>query len=323
MAVYTPVDRDRLARFLAAFDVGPLVDFEGIREGVENTNYRVVTERGRFVLTLYEKRVDPADLPFFLGLMEHLAGRGIPCPLPVRDRQGRMIHRLAGRPCALVTFLEGCSPRRITPAHCRELGRGLARLHLAGRDFPLRRRNALGMESWRALLAPSLDRADEVEPGLAEELVREIAALERAWPDDLPAGVIHADLFPDNAFFADGRLSGIIDFYFACHDLFAYDLAICLNAWCFEGEREFNVTKARALLSGYREVRPLAPAEVERLPVLARGAAVRFLLTRLHDWLHRVEGVLVRPKDPMEYVRKLRFHRGIGRPEAYGLEAAA
>ncbi len=323
MAVYTHIDRHQLEAFLAGFDLGQLLAFEGIREGVENTNYRLETTRGRFVLTLYEKRVDPKDLPFFLGLMEHLAGRGIPCPLPVRDRAGRMIHTLAGRPAALVTFLEGRSPRRITPEHCRELGRGLARLHRAGRDFPRKRRNALAVESWRALLTPLLPRADEVEAGLSEELVREIEALEASWPRDLPAGVIHADLFPDNALFEGHRLSGIIDFYFACNDLLAYDLAICLNAWCFEGEREFNITKARALLAGYRQVRPLEPREVMMLPVLARGAAVRFLLTRLHDWLHRVEGALVRPKDPMEYVRKLRFHRGIGRPQAYGLEAAA
>lgn len=322
MAVYTRVPEDELRAFLAGYDIGRVLRTAGITEGVENTNYLVEAESGRYVLTLYEKRVDPADLPFFLGLMEHLAGRGIPCPLPVHDRAGRVIRELAGRPAALVTFLEGSSPRRIAPGHCLELGRGLARLHLAGADFPLRRENALSVAAWRSLLEPHLARADELEAGLSAELARELDELEREWPHDLPGGVIHADLFPDNALFTDGRLSGIIDFYFACNDLFAYDLAICLNAWCFEREREFNITKARALLRGYREVRPLSRAEVEVLPVLARGAAIRFLATRLQDWFGRVEGALVRPKDPMEYVRKLRFHRGLSRPGSYGLDAA-
>lgn len=322
MAVYTRVPEDELRAFLAGYEIGRVLRTAGIPEGVENTNYLVEAESGRYVLTLYEKRVDPADLPFFLGLMEHLAGRGIPCPLPVHDRAGRVIRELAGRPAALVTFLEGNSPRRIEPVHCLELGRGLARLHLAGADFALRRENALSVTAWRGLLEPHLARADELEAGLSAELARELDELEREWPRDLPAGVIHADLFPDNALFTDGRLSGIIDFYFACNDLLAYDIAICLNAWCFEREREFNITKARALLRGYREVRPLSRGEVEALPILARGAAIRFLATRLQDWFGRVEGALVRPKDPMEYVRKLRFHRGLSRPGSYGLDAA-
>jgi len=322
MAVYTRVPEEKLYAFLAAYGIGRVRRVAGIPEGVENTNYLVEAESGRYVLTLYEKRVNPADLPFFLGLMEHLAGRAIPCPLPVHDREGRVIRELAGRPAALVTFLEGTSPRRIEPVHCAELGRGLARMHLAGADFPLHRDNALSVKAWRPLLEPWLARADELEAGLSRELARELDELEQDWPRDLPAGVIHADLFPDNALFEGDRLSGIIDFYFACNDLFAYDIAICLNAWCFEREREFNITKARALLRGYREVRPLSPAEVEVLPVLARGAAVRFLATRLQDWFGRIEGALVRPKDPMEYVRKLRFHRGLSRPGSYGLDAA-
>ncbi len=322
MAVYTRVPEDELRAFLAGYRIGAVLAVRGIAEGVENTNYLIEAESGRYVLTLYEKRVDPADLPFFLGLMEHLARRGIPSPLPVHDREGRVIRELAGRPAALVTFLEGSSPRRIEPAHCAELGRGLARMHLAGADFPMRRPNALSVGSWRGLLEPYLPRADELEAGLSRELARELDELERESPRALPSGVVHADLFPDNALFVGGRLSGIIDFYFACNDLFAYDIAICLNAWCFEREREFNITKARALLRGYREVRPLAPAEVEALPVLARGAAVRFLATRLQDWFGRIEGALVRPKDPMEYVRKLRFHRGLSRPGSYGLDAA-
>lgn len=320
MAVYTHVTPEDVRAFLAGYDIGGLRALEGIREGVENSNYLLVTDRGRFILTLYEKRVSPADLPFFLGLMEHLAARGVPCPVPVRGRDGRSLRELRGRPAAIVTFLEGRSAKRIEPPHCASLGAALARLHLAGRDFPQHRANALSVDHWRELYLACRGRADEVEAGLAAELEAELDALECGWPRDLPAGVIHADLFPDNVFFDDHRVSGLIDFYFACDDLLAYDLAICLNAWCFERTGEFNITKARALLAGYRRERPLDPAEIEALPVLARGAAMRFLLTRLYDWLNRVEGALVQPKDPMEYVRKLRFHRGIAGPGAYGLD---
>jgi len=321
VAVYTRVSPEQVRAFLAGYDIGGLRALEGIREGVENSNYLLVTDCGRFILTLYEKRVDPADLPFFLGLMEHLAGRGVPCPVPVHDRGGRSLGELAGRPAAIVSFLEGRSVRRIEPAHCASLGAALARLHLAGRDFGMRRANALSVDHWRGLHLSCHGRADEVEPGLAGELEAELDVLEAEWPRQLPAGIIHADLFPDNVFFEDHRVTGLIDFYFACDDLFAYDLAICLNAWCFERGGEFNITKARALLQGYRGERPLAPEEIAALPVLARGAAMRFLLTRLYDWLNRVEGALVLPKDPMEYVHRLRFHRGLAGPGAYGLDA--
>lgn len=320
MAVYTHVSEAEVEAFLAAYDLGGLRRLEGICEGVENSNYLLVTDRGRFILTLYEKRVAPEDLPFFLGLMEHLAAKGVPCPVPVRGRDGASLRSLRGRPAAVVTFLDGRSVRRVEVEHCASLGAALARLHLAGRDFPLRRANRLSVDHWREIFEACAGRADEVQAGLARELATELDGLERDWPRQLPAGVVHADLFPDNVFFDDHRVSGLIDFYFACNDLFAYDLAICLNAWCFEPRAEFNVSKARALLSGYRRERPLSPAEIAALPVLARGAAMRFLLTRLYDWLNRIEGALVKPKDPLEYLHKLRFHRHVAGPAAYGLD---
>lgn len=320
MAVYTAVDEAELARFLAAYDLGEPLSLVGITEGVENTNYRLETTLGRFILTIYEKRVDPADLPFFLGLMLHLAEHGLPCPLPVRGRDGAMLRTLAGKPAAIVSFLDGRSVRRIEPGHCAAVGGALAAMHLAGRGFALHRANALGPSGWRRLLEASRSRADEVAEGLAGELEVELETLERAWPRGLPEGVIHADLFPDNVFFEGERVSGLIDFYFACDDILAYDLAICLNAWCFETDGAFNVTKARALLTGYRARRSLAPGEVEALPVLARGAALRFLSTRLYDWLNRVPGALVKRKDPLEYLAKLRFHRSVSGPSAYGLD---
>lgn len=319
MAVYTPVSEAELVTFLADYELGAAVALEGIAEGVENSNFRLVTERGRYILTIYEKRVDPADLPFFLALMEHLARHGLPCPLPVHARDGAALRRLAGKPAAIVSCLDGSWPRRLTVEHCAALGESLALLHLATADFAPTRPNALSLAGWAPLFAGCRDRADTVERGLATEIAAELAALADAWPADLPAGVIHADLFPDNVFFADGRVTGIIDFYFACNDLLAYDVAICLNAWCFEHDGSFNVTKARALLQGYRRRRALSEGEVAALPVLARGSALRFLLTRLYDWLHQVEGAKVVPKDPREYLKKLRFHRGVSGPSAYGL----
>lgn len=320
MAVYTEVADEDLGRFLARYDIGRVQSCKGIAEGVENTNYLLQTTGGRFILTLYEKRVDRADLPFFLGLMQHLAARGVNCPTPVVARDGAALGELAGRPAVIVTFLEGMWPRRPTVSHCAELGAALAGLHLAGADFAIPRRNALGHAAWAPLFAQSRDRADTVQDGLAAEVEETLAVLDAAWPDDLPAGVIHADLFPDNAFFLDDRLSGIIDFYFACNDLYAYDVSVCLNAWCFEPDGAFNVTKARALIGAYRRVRPLSAGELAALPVLARGSALRFLLTRLHDWLRVPPGALVVPKNPLEYLRKMRFHAGIADVRDYGVE---
>jgi homoserine kinase type II len=319
MAVYTDVYDEDLTEFLARYDVGSLASVKGIAEGVENSNFLLTTSTGQFILTLYEKRVSPEDLPFFLGLMEHLAEQGIPCPTPIRDRSGRALQQLAGRPAALISFLQGYSVRRPRVEHCALLGSALAQLHLAGASFALHRENALSIEGWRKLTADTAARADEVAGGLAEEIAQEFAFLEKAWPSDLPGGVIHADLFPDNVFFLGGAISGLIDFYFACNDLFAYDLAICLNAWCFEQPNAINVTKARALLHSYAGRRPLSEAEIRALPILARGAALRFLLTRLYDWFHTDEGALVKPKDPLEYRRKLRFHKGVGSVGDYGL----
>jgi len=320
MAVYTDVSDDDLRAFAALYDIGEVLSCKGIAEGVENSNFLVTTERGNFILTLYEKRVAPRDLPFFIALMEHLARNGVACPTPVPGRDGIALRELCGRPAAIVTFLAGMCPRRILPFHCAALGRALAELHRAGASFRMTRANDLAVAGWRHLFESCRTRAAEAQPGLAEELAAELVLLETMWPRDLPIGIIHADLFPDNVFFRDRALSGLIDFYFACTDFLAYDLAICLNAWCFEADGSFNVTKARLLLDGYRRERPLAPHELAALPVLARGSALRFLLTRLFDWLHPPAGALVRPKDPLEYLRKLRFHRAITDPAGYGLD---
>src|SRR5205807_1045976 len=320
MAVYTDVSAEDLADFLRDYELGELLSYKGIAEGVENSNFLVHTTAGNFILTLYEKRVAPEDLPFFLALMEHLAARGITCPQPVKSQTGDMLGFVAGRPAALVTFLDGMWIRRPAAAHCAALGAALARLHLAGADFPVKRRNALSADGWRPLYVAAAAGADSVQPGLREAIEKELALLEGAWPSGLPEGVIHADLFPDNVFFLGDRLSGLIDFYFACTDTLAYDVAICLNAWCFEPDHSYNVTKGRNLLQAYAGTRPLSREERTALPLLARGAALRFLLTRLVDWLNVPPGALVKPKDPLEYFRKLRFHQSVGSVRDYGLE---
>ncbi len=323
MAVYTEVADEELAAFLGSYDIGTLLSYKGIAEGVENSNFLLRTTAGSYILTLYEKRVREADLPFFLGLMRHLADRGLTCPLPVENRAGEALGRLAGRPAAIITFLDGIAVRRPKPQHCGALGAVLAKLHRAGADFPMERPNALSLDGWAPLFSQAEAEADRVANGLAERTRKELAFLNRVWPSGLPSGVIHADLFTDNVFFIGAAVSGLIDFYFACTDAFAYDLAICLNAWCFEADGSFNVTKGGAMIAGYQTVRRLDEAEIEAMPTLCRGAALRFMLTRLVDWLNVPPGALVRPKDPLEYDRKLAFHRRVTHARDYGWRPAA
>jgi homoserine kinase type II len=321
MAVYTDVAADELAEFLSGYDIGELLSYKGIAEGVENSNFLLHTTSGYFILTLYEKRVAKGDLPFFLALMAHLAVHGITCPQPVKDRRGEALAMLAGRPAAIITFLEGIWPRKPNAAHCAGVGQVLAKMHLAGRDFRMSRANALSVSGWRPLFDAAAPRADELQHGLRDFIAAELDYLDSGiWPEHLPRGVIHADLFPDNVFFLGEKLSGVIDFTFACNDILAYDMAITLNAWCFEADHSFNVTKARAFLNAYGRERKLSEAEQDALPLLARGAALRILLTRLVDWFNVPPGALVRPKDPLEYVRKLRFQQSVNSIRDYGVE---
>jgi homoserine kinase type II len=319
MAVYTEVNEAELASFLADYDLGQVLALKGIAEGVENSNFILHVESGYFILTLYEKRVDEKDLPFFLGLMEHLAGHGLTCPQPVRNRHGHALGRIAGRPAAIVTFLEGMWDNRPSVRRCAAVGEALGKLHRAGAGFALSRANALGIEAWPALFAEARARAGEIQPGLAGEIEKELAFLAGKWPRDLPRGVIHADLFPDNVLFVGDELSGLIDFYFACTDELAYDAAICINAWCFEPDGSFNIGKGLAFFSAYEGVRKFSAAEIEALPILARGASLRFALTRLVDWLNVPADALVHPKNPLEYFWKLRFHQQINNARELGL----
>ncbi len=322
MAVYTEVSDDALNAFLADYDIGTAVACKGIAEGVENSNFALRTSSGDFILTLYEKRVEVAELPYFLGLMNHLANRGIVCPRPVAGRDGVSLRRLQCRAAAITTFLPGVWPRRMRLEHCAQVGAALAALHVAGRGYPAVRENALGPSGWAPLLARSRGHPDagSLPPGLLDELQSALEAVLSAWPAPgvLPCGHIHADLFPDNVFFLDGRLSGLIDFYFAAFDVLAYDIAICLNAWCFEPDQSISAPKARALIDAYDAARSLSAQERAALPALCQGAALRFAVTRLFDWLATPSGAMVTRKDPMEFVRRLRFHRA-AKVADYGL----
>jgi len=319
MAVYTEISDSQLAEFLQDYEIGTAVSCKGIAEGVENSNFLLFTERGPYILTLYEKRVALGDLPFFLGLMEHLAAKSVPCPTPIHGLDGNVLRSLCGKPAAITSFLSGVSPKSPNLTHCKNVGLALADLHINGSNYSARRKNSLSRDGWEKLFLLVEDRADHITPGLTKLIRSEIDYLKEFWPDDLPKGVIHADLFPDNVFFKDNQLTGLIDFYFACNDFFAYDLAICLNAWCFESDFSFNRHKAKSMTLAYNNRRPLTPSELSALPMLARGAALRFLTTRLFDWLNLVEGALVKPKDPIEYVHKLRFHQSIKNASIYGI----
>ena len=312
MAVYTDINDTELEAFLAEFDLGRLVSFKGIAEGVSNSNFLLETDQARFILTLYERRSREEDLPYFLDLMLWLGKHGYPSPSPQPDRAGEILKRLAGKPAALVSFLSGVSVKRPGATHCREAGEALAALHLAAAGFPGYRENTLGQPHWAEMFDTCRTAAEDLRSGLAAEIDADLDLLQRRWPKGLPEGVIHADFFPDNVFFLGGKFAAAIDFYFAANDALAYDIAICLNAWCFEPDGSFNITKARALVAGYQRRRPLSEAERAALPVLAHGAAMRFFLTRMVDWGLTPAGALVKPHDPLDYAAKLAFHRASG-----------
>lgn len=321
MAVYTDVNDTELKAFITTYGLGDLVSYKGIAEGVENTNYFVVTTRGRYILTLYEQRVKTDDLPFFLGLLDHLAASGIDCPTPIKTADGQQVTELSGKAAAIVSFLEGFCIQAPEAHHCRDVGRTLARLHIAGRSYTRQRPNALGLAGWRPLFQIFSSDADKIVSGLSSSISNELDWLHKNWPQDLETGIIHADLFPDNVFFLGDKLSGLIDFYFACNDIFALDIAICINAWCFDRAHNFRQSHAAALLEGYQSERQLSQSECAALPILCRGAAMRFLLTRSFDWLNTKQNALVRPHDPRDYLKRLAFHQQVATPDTYGIHA--
>jgi homoserine kinase type II len=313
MAVYTSLTAARLAALIAHYEVGELVSAKGIAEGVSNSNWLIETSRGRFILTMYEARVDVADLPFFLGLLDHLAAKGSPVPRTIHDREGAAFRLVDGKAVALIEFLPGISVDEPTPAQARAVGEALAGIHLDSADFAGRRPNSLALQQWHDLLSgcgrEGLRAIDAELPTLVE---RELLYLTAHWPQALPRSVIHADLFPDNVLLLGDSVTGLIDFYFACNDITAYDLAVTHAAWCFARDGSFKPAVAEALIAGYAARRPLSDAEWQALPVLARGAAMRFLATRAYDWLHTAADALVTRKDPLDFARRLNFYAAQG-----------
>lgn len=313
MAVYTQVSAERIADLLSHYDVGTLVSAKGIAEGVENSNFLLQTDRDRFILTLYEKRVDANDLPFFLKLLDHMAERDQPVPPAIADNTGRQIQSVNGRPACLIVFLPGLSPGEPNIAQSRSAGAALGKLHQSLVDFDETRPNTLSLPGWHELAERCGDALDDIAAGLGQAVNEELAFLDAHWPSELPHSAIHADLFPDNVLMLDDKVTGIIDFYFACTDIRAYDLAVTHAAWCFDDDGTgFDAQRSAALIAGYAEQFPLSDAERKALPILARGATLRFLLTRAWDWLNTPEDALVTRKDPAPFLRRLEFYRKAG-----------
>jgi len=320
MAVYTKLSGKDLESFFTKYDLGKLVSYEGIKEGIENTNYFIKTEKGNFILTLYEKRVDEKDLPFFIGLMRNLFDKNFPSPEPIINKNGNYISEISGKKAAVVSFLEGNAKKILTPADCNQVGVNSAKLHLITKSLSGKRGNKLSINSWRKLYNKVKKDCSKIHPNLTHVVEKNLDEIEKKWPKNIPSGIIHADLFPDNIFFNNNNLSGIIDYYFSCNDFYAFEIAICLNALCFEGKKEnlsFNVTKAKKFIDGYSSVRKLNEDEKKSLKILCQGAAIRFLLTRVFDYLNLTEGALVKIKDPVEYLKRLEFHNSVKNYEDY------
>lgn len=318
MAVYTRVPAEELENFLEGFDIGSLVSAKGIAEGVQNSNYLIETDQDRFILTLYETKVEEGDLPFFMALIDHLADSGCPVPRAIHDREGRAINHLCGRPACLIEFKSGVSIDQPTAHDALVVGEALGQMHKALEAFDLSRDNALGLSGWQALAEQIGDGLDDIALGLKRRVADELDYLYANWPNTLPRSVIHADLFPDNVLMLHGDVTGVIDFYFACTDIRIYDLAITHSAWCFAPSGDnFNTSVSNALIRGYQGTYGLTDAEIAALPVLARGASLRFLLTRAYDWINTPEDALVTRKDPLAYLKRLDFYASAKGAQAF------
>ena len=320
MAVYTKLSENNLKDFFSKYNLGKLLKFKGIQEGIENSNYFVKTDSGKFILTIYEKRVEEKDLPFFMGLMKNIFNENFPSPEPIINKNGNYITEIFGKKAAVVSFLEGASKKNLTPGNCHEVGIYTAKLHMITKNLNIKRTNRLSVNSWRLIYRKIQKDCSKIYPGLTKIIERNLEVIEDKWPKNIPRGIIHADLFPDNIFFKGSKLTGIIDFYFSCYDFYALEIAICLNALCFEGKNEnlsFNVTKAKKFIDGYSSIRKLTEEEKESLKILCHGAAMRFLLTRVFDYLNLTEDALVKIKDPVEYLKRLEFHNNVKNYQDY------
>ena len=320
MAVYTKLSEEELKEFFSKYNLGKLLNYKEIKEGIENTNYFIQTETGKFILTLYEKRVEEKDLPFFIGLMRNLFDKNFPSPEPIVNKNGNYISEVLGKKAAVVSFLDGKAKKILSPNDCYEVGINTAKLHMITKDLTSKRENRLSVNSWRNIYSKVKKDCSKIHSNLPKIIEKNLEMIEKNWPKNIPSGIIHADLFSDNIFFKNNKLSGIIDYYFSCYDFYAFEIAICLNALCFEGKNEnlsFNVTKSKKFIDGYSSVRQLTEEEKISLKVLCQGAAIRFLLTRVFDYLNLTEGAIVKIKDPIEYLKRLEFHDNVENYQDY------
>ena len=320
MAVYTKISEKNLKDFFLKYNIGKIINYKGIPEGIENTNYLIETDKGKFILTIYEKRVQEKDLPFFMGLMRNLYDSNFLSPEPIININGNYISEILNKKAAVVSFLEGSSKKKLSPDNCYSVGIKTAKLHMITKNLSIKRENRLSVNSWRKIYNNVKKNCSKIHRDLPQIIEKNLDEIEKNWPKDIPSGIIHADLFPDNIFFKNNKLSGIIDYYFSCNDYYAFEIAVCLNALCFEGRNEnlsFNVTKAKKFIDGYSSVRKLSEEEKISLKVLCQGAAIRFLLTRVFDYLNLIEGAIVKIKDPIEYLKRLEFHNSVKNYEDY------
>ena len=314
MAIYTKLSENNLKEFFLKYNLGKLLNYKGIQEGIENTNYFIQTDKGKFILTVYEKRVEEKDLPFFMGLMKYLFDANFPSPEPIINKNGNYITEISGKKAAVVSFLDGSAKKNLNPNDCHKVGVQAAKLHLITKNLIGKRENKLSVNSWRKIYKKVQKDCSRIHLNLTKTIEKNLDEIENNWPKNIPSGIIHADLFPDNIFFKDDKLTGIIDFYFSCYDFYVFEIAICLNALCFEGQKEnlsFNVTKAKKFIDGYSSIKKLTEEEKKSLKILCQGAAMRFLLTRVFDYLNLTEGALVKIKDPVEYLKRLEFHNSV------------
>jgi len=311
MAVYTKLEHLEVKLFLEQYNISNFKDYKGIREGVENTNYLIKSSEQDYILTIYEKRVDEKDLPFFIKLLSDLSDNNFPCPKPIANKSNKKINKIKNKNAALVTFLNGKSKNKITSEDCFEVGKIAAQLHKITKKFNINRKNNLSIENWQNIFEKTIKQKIDLDESIIKKTRNYLNFLKDKWPKNLPQGIIHADLFPDNIFFIDNKVSGIIDFYFACNDFFAYEIAICINSICFDNNSTFNMAKAKNLINGYSSIRTLTEDEKKYLPILSMGAAMRFFLTRLYDFYHTDNKADVKIKDPFEYYKKIEFHSTI------------
>jgi homoserine kinase type II len=320
MAVYTKLNQNNIEEILSNYSLGKVNEFKGIEEGIENTNYFLLVNNTKFILTVYEKRVKSEDLPFFSELMSSLNKSNFKCPVPIVNNKNKTLTDYKGKKLMIVSFLEGKAKKNLSPENCKSIGVEVAKMHHINKNFGLKRQNDLSVKSWRGLFNSIKDKSSNIHKDLPKLIEENLSDVEKNWPKNLPKGIIHADLFHDNIFFIEDKFSGIIDFYFSCEDFFAFEIAICFNALCFDGLKSnlsFNVTKAKNFIDGYSSIRKLTDQEKNSIKVLSQGAALRFLLTRVFDALNKVEGAFVKVKDPMEYLERLEFHKNSKNFEDY------